>query len=177
MKASTIIMGLMAAIVSAQYPTDCTITSVLPGTHTITDYTVSTYCPLCDHAKENGDVYTTVYETTLVAVCPTGLSSAVYTVTNTCTGSTAIDTASCPPGFTTTAVACTACPGSGTVTITAPIVGPTKAATATYAASNSAVAGSATAAATAAKYTGGASFMEVSVAAGMGSVLLGMLML
>lgn len=40
------------------YP-GCTTTSTHGQTYTITDLTVSTYCPVCDDAKDNGDVYTT----------------------------------------------------------------------------------------------------------------------
>jgi len=120
MKTVTLVMGLFASLVSAQAVNNCTLTSTLPGIQTITDIITSTYCPVCDSAKSTGGVYTTVYETEYLAVCPTGLTSSVYTVTNTCTGTTPIDTSTCPPGFTTTTVGCN-CPASSTVTITTPI--------------------------------------------------------
>jgi len=121
MKAVTIVMGLFASIVSAQYAANsCTLTSTLPGIQTITDIMVSTYCPVCDEAKATGGVYTTVYETELLAVCPTGLTSSVYTVTNVCTGTTPIDTSTLAPGFTTTTVGCN-CAASSVVTVTTPI--------------------------------------------------------
>jgi len=120
MKAVTLVMGLFASIVAAQSANNCTLTSTLPGIQTITDLTISTYCPVCDEAKSTGGVYTTVYETSLLAVCPTGLTSSVYTVTNVCTGTTPIDTATVAPGFTTTTVGCN-CAASSVVTITTPI--------------------------------------------------------
>lgn len=42
------IMGLMAAFATAQVAENCTVTSLLPATYTVTDLTVSTYCPVCD---------------------------------------------------------------------------------------------------------------------------------
>jgi len=163
-----------AAIACAQSTTNCTVTSTLPATSTITDLTVSTYCPVCDAAKSTGGVYTTVFETSLVAVCPTGLSTAVYTVTETCTGTTPINTSTPPAGFTTTAVVCTACPGSSTVVVTTPV-----AAAATG--GGSGAAGSATTSSTVAQYTGAASFVSfnglTAVAAGMGSVFATMLLM
>jgi len=120
MKTVTLVMGMLASMVSAQVINNCTLTSTLPGIQTITDIITSTYCPVCDSAKSTGGVYTTVYETEYLAVCPTGLTSSVYTVTNTCTGTTPIDTSTCPPGFTTTTVGCN-CPASSTVTITTPV--------------------------------------------------------
>jgi hypothetical protein len=61
----------------------CTKTTTHPATYIITDYTVSTYCPKCDAAKANGDVYLTTYETVYKSLCPTGLVDATYTVVST----------------------------------------------------------------------------------------------
>ena len=41
-------------------------------------------------------------------------------ITQTCTGTTPIDTATCPPGFVETTTVCSACVGQPTVTITQP---------------------------------------------------------
>jgi len=200
MKAATLVIGLFVSMVSAQASNSCTLTSTLPGIQTITDLIVSTYCPVCDSAKSTGGVYTTVYETTLAAVCPTGLTSSVYTVTNTCTGTTPIDTSTCPPGFTTTAVNCN-CPASSTVTVTVPVTTPagvvtytTTGAPVTYissgvvvvstpvitvtsnAAANAATNTAATATGATAQFTGAASSFSNNLAAlavGMGSVFFG----
>jgi len=98
----------------------CTVTSTYPGVSTITAQTTSTYCPVCDAAKDNDDVYTTTYQTVYDAVCPTGLSSATYLVTATCTGTTPINYSSVPAGFVATVTVCTACAGTPTVTVTCP---------------------------------------------------------
>jgi len=200
MKSVTLFIGLFASLVSAQAVNNCTLTSTLPGIQTITDLVISTYCPVCDEAKSTGGVYTTVYETELLAVCPTGLTSSVYTVTNTCTGTTPIDTSTLPPGFTTTAVNCN-CAASSTVTITVPasntanvITYTTTGAPVTYTSSGVAVVstplitvtstpgGGATATGTGATplYTGAASSLSNNLAAlavGMGSVFFGVVAL
>jgi len=104
-------------------PSGCTYTSTAPGTSTITAVITSTYCPVCDEAKTNGEVYTTTYETVYAAVCPTGITSVAYVVTQICTGTTPIDTATLPPGFVATTAVCTACPGAPTITVTQPATG------------------------------------------------------
>jgi len=196
MKAVTLVMGLFASIVSAQTIGNCTLTSTLPGIQTITDLVISTYCPVCDEAKATGGVYTTVYETELLAVCPTGLTSSVYTVTNVCTGTTPIDTSTLAPGFTTTTVGCN-CAASSVVTITTPIAPAANTAVNTAAASVYTTAGEPTTyvsagvtitstpavtvtssptAGTAAAYTGAASSLSNNLAAlalGFGSVFFG----
>merc|ERR1711964_650001 len=63
---------------------------------------------------------TTVYTTVYVDVCPTGLTTKTYTITQTC---------ATPEHFTTTTKVCDACAGKPTLTVTCPIE--TAAATAT----------------------------------------------
>jgi hypothetical protein len=66
---------------TADYDDDtCFTTYTHPDVTTITDLTISSYCPVCDYARDNGDVYTTTYETAYVSVCPTGLTTVTYTV-------------------------------------------------------------------------------------------------
>jgi hypothetical protein len=113
--------GNAVVAAAAPYQTSCTSTSTYPGTITVTDITTSTYCPVCDEAKSNGNVYTTTYETIYSTLCPTGLAEATYTVTNVCTGSTPINPETLVPGFTTTVVPCPGCPSATpTVTLTVP---------------------------------------------------------
>lgn len=86
------------------------------GTPTATAIANPTFCPQCASGAQ-----VTVYTTQLVSVCPTGLSTADYTITATCNGGcTAIPTGTAG-GLTTTVVQCTACPTPGSVTITVPI--------------------------------------------------------
>ncbi|KAF2845460.1 hypothetical protein T440DRAFT_544078 [Plenodomus tracheiphilus IPT5] len=127
-------------VASANAIDNCTVTSTIRATHTFTDAVVSTYSQGCDEAKFANAVYTTTYHTTLAAVGPSGISSTVYPVTAVATGTKRIDRStivsvllhtrkmvfilsdhSKPPGFTTTAVRCTACPGGRIVTVTIPI--------------------------------------------------------
>ncbi|RDW88413.1 hypothetical protein BP6252_00445 [Coleophoma cylindrospora] len=89
-------------------------------TITILEPTISTYCPTCDLAKSAGLPYTTTYEQVYGNVGPTGWFDKTYTITGVCTGTTPLATG-VPSGFTTTAVVCTACSGSPTLTITTPI--------------------------------------------------------
>jgi len=110
-----------APIANVTIPSGCYPT--IPCTSTITAASTSTYCPVCEAAKSTGGVYTTVYCTTLLAICPTGYSSAVYTVTATVTGTTPVPAV--PTGFTTTAVVCSGCPGTPTVVVTTPVGGTT----------------------------------------------------
>jgi len=98
----------------------CTSIIAYPGVSTITGYVTSTWCPICDQAKSTGGVYTTTYETVYEQVCPTGMSSVTYIVQQTCTGMTTINPSTPPPGFVVTTTVCTACAGAPTVTITQP---------------------------------------------------------
>lgn len=68
---------------------------------------------------------TTVYTTVYVDVCPTGLTTKTYTITQTC----ATPSGALPEHFTTTTKVCDACAGKPTLTVTCPIE--TAAATAT----------------------------------------------
>jgi len=170
--------------------TGCTTTKNGYGTSTITDVITSTYCPVCDEAKATGDVYVTTYETVYASVCPTGITSVTYIVSQTCTGTTPIDYATCPPGFVTTATVCTVCPGSPTLTVTQPcnscpqattsnkiIVGPATTVTGTAGAIVTPAKGSSTSPIT---YNGAASSISsgvIAVSAGIGAVFMGMLLL
>lgn len=83
----------------------CTDTSSVGGT--VTDIITSAYCDKCDH---NG-AFTTVFLYTGVDVCPTGLTTPVYTVTATITGNPESYTpaTTVPPEFTVYETVCTAC--------------------------------------------------------------------
>ncbi|KAI0201085.1 hypothetical protein F4808DRAFT_138436 [Astrocystis sublimbata] len=77
------------------------------------------YCPPVTQ------IYTTVYETTLLAACETGSWMAAYTVTETCAGHiTDYVTPTMPPGFVVTTVHCHACEDPDVV-ITCPGAKPT----------------------------------------------------
>ncbi|PVH78206.1 hypothetical protein DL98DRAFT_256135 [Cadophora sp. DSE1049] len=68
--------------------------------------------------------YTTVYTTAYIDICPTGLTTKTYTLTQTCsTNSTChIPTRTgIPEHFTTTTKVCHACPGIPTLTVTCPV--------------------------------------------------------
>jgi hypothetical protein len=69
------------------------------------------------HATD-ADVWTTVYETFYEAICPTGITTSHYTITETCTG--AYTPHAIPPGFTTTIKICEPCKGKPTLTLTCP---------------------------------------------------------
>jgi chitinase len=73
--------------------------------------------------------FVTVYNTAYVDVCPTGLTSVTYTITDTCGCQHETDytrPTGCPSGFTVTEKTCTMCPGSPVITCTTPIapIGP-----------------------------------------------------
>jgi chitinase len=73
--------------------------------------------------------FVTVFNTVYVDVCPTGLTSVTYTITDTCGCHDETDytrPTGCPSGFTTTEKTCTACPGSPVITCTTPMnpIGP-----------------------------------------------------
>ncbi|GAP89068.1 hypothetical protein SAMD00023353_0902810 [Rosellinia necatrix] len=70
-------------------------------------------------------LYTTVYETVLLAACETGSWMATYTVSETCTGDkTNYVAPTMPPGFVVTTVHCHSCPESE-IEITCPGAQPT----------------------------------------------------
>ena len=142
----SLLVALVASVVgaSAQLATTivngitCTPTAPAQVTSTIADVTTSTYCPVCflptrietllthtqvcDEAKVTGGVYTSIYETQYLAICPTGLTTSTYTVTAECTGTTPINHATVPAGFTAVATICTACSGGTSIyTVTVPI--------------------------------------------------------
>lgn len=97
---------------------DCTSMSPLPNI-TITQGVTVTYCPQCDMGG-----FTTVYPTTYMSLCPTGLVPATYTVTESCSEATPTWTPGpsyIPQGFTVTTKDCTVCAETPTrVTITEP---------------------------------------------------------
>lgn len=90
---------------------------------TITNGVTVTYCPECDMASSKPG-YTTVYTTQYEALCPTGMTTSTYTVTESCTDSTPTWTPGpkhIPQGFTVTTQVCTQCAETPqTVTITQP---------------------------------------------------------
>ena len=68
--------------------------------------------------------FVTVYNTVYVDVCPTGLTSVTYTITDTCGCQHETDytrPTGCPSGFTVKEKTCTMCPGSPVITCTTPI--------------------------------------------------------
>lgn len=114
---STIVLAAaaMAGFVAAQTSTSCTTPTVtLSGgaQSTITNVYTSTYCPACEEV-------TTTYETVYTQVCPTGLSAATYTITETCNGASPSRTTGVPAGFTTVVEACDVCAESS-YTVTQP---------------------------------------------------------
>lgn len=91
------------------------------GTITISDFVTSTYCPVCEESSRlASSIYYTTYITEMVQSCPTGTTISTFTITESCTGSSAMPTTGVPEGFTTKAYVCTACEGSPTITITEP---------------------------------------------------------
>ncbi|KAI0157849.1 hypothetical protein GGR57DRAFT_58339 [Xylariaceae sp. FL1272] len=63
------------------------------------------YCPPVTQT-----LFTTVYETVLVAACETGSWEATYTITETCAGNPSdYVTPTIPPGFVVTTVSCSVC--------------------------------------------------------------------
>lgn len=95
---------------------DCTDSTGGAGGATVTDVLTSTTCDQCHN------VYTTVYTVTWENVCPTGITSPVYTITETCTGNPASFTpTTLPEDFTVAEKICTACQNpESTVTVTEP---------------------------------------------------------
>ncbi|KAK5132452.1 hypothetical protein LTR08_009063 [Meristemomyces frigidus] len=94
---------------------------------TVTNGITVTYCPECEmmsSATPAGPGYTTVYTTTYLSLCPTGVVPATYTVTESCTDATPTWTpgpSHIPNGFTVTTTQCTVCDTTPTaVTITEP---------------------------------------------------------
>jgi len=135
-------------------------------------YPVSTYCPVCDEARSNGGVYTTTYCTVYNSICPSGLTSATYTITQTCTGTTPIDYSTAPPGYTAVTTVCGHCPGAPTYTLTQPCDTsvPTSPYVTPYAPAKTPYPSLVT-------YTGAASSVAISAIAGVGAIFLGMLLL
>ncbi|KAI9046573.1 hypothetical protein LZ554_009317 [Drepanopeziza brunnea f. sp. 'monogermtubi'] len=66
-------------------------------------------------------VHTTIYTTQYVDVCPTGLTTKTYTITNTCTKTECQKPTTHPANFAETTKVCTACEGQPTLTVTCPI--------------------------------------------------------
>ncbi|EKD14104.1 uncharacterized protein L3040_007895 [Drepanopeziza brunnea f. sp. 'multigermtubi'] len=66
-------------------------------------------------------LHTTIYTTQYVDVCPTGLTTKTYTLTNTCTRTECQQPTTHPANFAETTKVCTACPGQPTLTVTCPI--------------------------------------------------------
>lgn len=134
MKSTIIAMLAVAAIgTSAQEPytvteteyyDDCTTSSMGLGVGgggmaTVTGTITDTYCPEpCPKSKTGSTtVYTTVYD----EVCPTGIQSATYTVTEPYSSGQDFGPTHVPSGFTVTTVTCPVCPGSPMVTLTTPV--------------------------------------------------------
>lgn len=96
---------------------------------TVTNGVTVTYCPECQmmtagSGSPSSPGYTTVYTTTYMSLCPTGMVPATYTVTESCTDSMPTWTpgpSHIPNGFTVTTKQCTVCDTTPTaVTITEP---------------------------------------------------------
>ncbi|KAL5317750.1 hypothetical protein ACEPPN_014849 [Leptodophora sp. 'Broadleaf-Isolate-01'] len=66
-------------------------------------------------------VYTTIYTTAYIDICPTGLTTKTYTLTRTCTQEACYGPTDLPDHFTTTEKVCGACPGKPTITVTCPV--------------------------------------------------------
>jgi hypothetical protein len=117
MAASTLSTKTYLVPVTEYSCTDTTSPTETGNIETITDTITSRYCSKC--SKLFVTVYTTVYQD----ICPTGITSVTYTVTETCTGDKSEYTRPTgqPPGFTTTEKVCTVCEGKPTISITCPI--------------------------------------------------------
>jgi hypothetical protein len=92
---------------------------------TVTEGVTVTYCPECEHMTTPAQPgHTTVYTTTYMSLCPTGLVPQTYTITESCTEPTPTWTpgpSHVPQGFTVTKKVCTVCGETPTtVTITEP---------------------------------------------------------
>lgn len=116
---------------------DCS-SSLPPTMITVTNGVTVTYCPACEMSKSSAAAasatpgHTTVYTTYYQSLCTTASSwyttPVVYTVTESCTGSTPTYASApnyVPPGFTTSVVECAMCEGGSpsspaTMTITQP---------------------------------------------------------
>ncbi|KAL2068734.1 hypothetical protein VTL71DRAFT_15072 [Oculimacula yallundae] len=66
-------------------------------------------------------VYTTIYTTAYIDICPTGLTTKTYTITHTCTEEKCSVPTTLPEHFTTTEKVCVACPEKPTLTVTCPV--------------------------------------------------------
>ncbi|EON69165.1 hypothetical protein W97_08523 [Coniosporium apollinis CBS 100218] len=99
---------------------------------TVTNGVTVTTCPQCTRATSMSTmtatppmpVWTSIYTTTVTALCSTGYTDSVVTITQTCTGETPswpTPTNGPPPGMTTTVTVCTVCgPKPTAVTPTVP---------------------------------------------------------
>ncbi|KAK7522070.1 hypothetical protein IWZ03DRAFT_108511 [Phyllosticta citriasiana] len=131
--------SLVPSYITHVYYDDC-VSSMSTPVVTETDEVIITTCPSCTHkstpsatASVSGvtltpvpTLHTTVYTTSYVTLCSTGLVPNTYTVTETCSGETPtwpMTTSNyLPPGFTTTVTVCTVCHSDHptTVTLTVP---------------------------------------------------------
>ncbi|KAI5269521.1 hypothetical protein E4T47_07021 [Aureobasidium subglaciale] len=68
---------------------------------------------------------TTVWVTSVVNVCPTGLTTSAITVTATCPSGCSTRPSGIPQGFSTTTVFCSACAIPQVITVTTPVASPT----------------------------------------------------
>ncbi|KAK4897537.1 hypothetical protein LTR27_004681 [Elasticomyces elasticus] len=122
-------VALVTASASTSYTTvtysDCPSLS-MESMITVTNGITVTYCPECEMASSTSAQqpgHTTVYTTTYLSMCPTGLVPATYTVTESCTEPTPTWTPGpdhIPQGFTVTTQHCDACATPGPVTVTQP---------------------------------------------------------
>ncbi|KAK4951944.1 hypothetical protein LTR10_009864 [Elasticomyces elasticus] len=121
-------VALVTASASTSYTTvtysDCPSLS-MESMITVTNGITVTYCPECEMASSTSAQpgHTTVYTTTYLSMCPTGLVPATYTVTESCTEPTPTWTPGpdhIPQGFTVTTQHCGACETPGPVTVTQP---------------------------------------------------------
>lgn len=94
---------------------------------TVTNGVTVTYCPECEMGGPSATPtpgYTTIYTTTYLSLCPTGMTPVTYTVTESCTEATPTWTPGpdhIPQGYTVATKPCTVCgEATPTVTVTEP---------------------------------------------------------
>lgn len=106
---------------------DC-LTAAMETMITVTNAETVYYCPTCQMGTSaalvkpsaTGTGYVVIYTTEFVSLCPTGVATATYTVTESCTDETPTWTpgpSHIPNGFTVTEKECTVC-GKETPTLT-----------------------------------------------------------